>query len=119
VARVQSVVSHGGEIDGVRILSPAGCQAIFEIQSTGTDLVLQAPLTLGIGYGTSSELTPIGLNTNTCFWGGWGGSVVINDCDNHLTVAYMMNRMGEGTMGDDRGIGVAFAAYAAVVGDAG
>ena len=30
-----------------------------------------------------------------------------------------MNRMGEGTTGDDRGIGIAFAAYAAVVGATG
>ena len=119
VARVQSVLSHGGEVDGVRLLSEAGCDVVFEQQSNGTDLVLQAPLTLGMGYGISSPEMPIGPNTHTCFWGGWGGSVVINDLDNRLTVAYVMNRMGEGTTGDDRGIGIAFAAYAAVVGATG
>jgi CubicO group peptidase (beta-lactamase class C family) len=119
VARVQSVLSHGGEVDGVRLLSEAGCDVVFEQQSNGTDLVLQAPLTLGMGYGISSPEMPIGPNTHTCFWGGWGGSVVINDLDNRLTVAYVMNRMGEGTTGDDRGIAIAFAAYAAVVGATG
>ncbi len=116
VARVQSVLSHGGEVDGIRYLSEAGCNAVFEQQSSGTDLVLQVPLTLGMGYGISSAETPIGPNERTCFWGGWGGSIVVNDLENRLTVAYVMNRMGKGTTGDERGIGVVFAAYAAVVG---
>jgi hypothetical protein len=44
---------------------------------------------------------------------------VVNDLENRLTVAYVMNRMGEGTTGDDRGIGVLLAAYGAVLGTAG
>ncbi len=119
VARVQSVLSHGGEIDGIRLLSEPGCEPVFEQQISGVDMVLQAPLSLGMGYGISSPEMPIGPNQRTCFWGGWGGSIVINDLENRLTVAYAMNRMGEGTTGDDRGIGVVFAAYAAVVGATG
>ena len=114
VARAQSIVSHGGEVDGIRLLSPAGVEAIFERQISGTDLVLQAPLTLGMGYGISSPEMPIGPNERTCFWGGWGGSIVVNDLENRLTVAYVMNRMGEGTTGDDRGIGILFATYGAI-----
>ena len=76
----------------------------------------RCPLTFGMGYGISSPEMPIGPNERTCFWGGWGGSIVINDLENRLTVAYVMNRMGEGTTGDDRGIGIVFAAYGAVVG---
>lgn len=113
VARVQSVLSHGGEVDGIRFLSQAGCDRVFEVQSAATDLVLGVPLTFGIGYGLNSESTPIGVNPRTCFWGGWGGSIVVNDLDQRLTVAYVMNRMGEGTLGDMRGIGVVFAALAA------
>ena len=109
-------MSHGGEVAGTRFLSPEGCAAIFEQQASGTDLVLGAPLTLGMGYGISSAEMPVGPNERTCFWGGWGGSLVVNDLENRLTVAYVMNRMGEGTTGDERGIGVAFAAYGAVLG---
>jgi CubicO group peptidase (beta-lactamase class C family) len=116
VARVQSVLSHGGEVDGIRLLSPSGCEAVFERQISGQDLVLPIPLTFGMGYGISSPEMPIGPNEHTCFWGGWGGSVVINDLDNRLTIAYVMNKMGQGTTGDDRGIGIAFAAYGSVVG---
>ncbi|MDQ2648358.1 MAG: beta-lactamase family protein [Actinomycetota bacterium] len=116
VNRVQSVLANGGQLDDVRLLSKAGCDRVFEVQSTGKDLVLGVPLTLGIGYGLNSEATPIGLNPNTCFWGGWGGSIVLIDTDAHVCITYVMNRMMGGTMGDDRGIGVAFAAYAALMG---
>jgi CubicO group peptidase (beta-lactamase class C family) len=115
VARVQSIVSHGGEVDGMRLLSPEGIDAIFEVQAKGTDLVLGVPLCLGIGYGINSEELPIAPNPRACFWGGWGGSIVINDVDARLTVAYVMNRMGEGTTGDDRGIGIALAAFMALM----
>jgi CubicO group peptidase (beta-lactamase class C family) len=116
VARVQSVLSHGGEVDGTRYLSPAGCDAVFEQQAKGTDLVLGVPLCLGMGYGINSEELPIAPNPRACFWGGWGGSVVINDLDARLTVAYVMNRMGDGTTGDDRGIGLALATFLALMG---
>jgi CubicO group peptidase (beta-lactamase class C family) len=115
VARVQSVLSHGGEIDGVRLLSEAGCDTVLEEQAKGTDLVLGVPLCLGMGYGINSPELPISPNPRACFWGGWGGSIVVNDLDAKLTVAFVMNRMGEGTTGDDRGIGVVLAAYMALM----
>jgi len=115
VARVQSVLSHGGEIDGIRFLSDAGCNTVLEEQAKGTDLVLGVPLCLGMGYGINSPELPISPNPRACFWGGWGGSIVVNDLDAKLTVAFVMNRMGEGTTGDDRGIGIVLAAFMAIM----
>ena len=114
VARVQSIVACGGEVGGQRFLSEAGCNTIFEQQAEGTDLVLGVPLTLGMGYGLNSTLTPLSPNPRTCYWGGWGGSVVICDLDARLCIAYAMNRMGEGTVGDDRGLGIVLATYMAL-----
>ncbi|MFL6205695.1 MAG: serine hydrolase domain-containing protein [Acidimicrobiales bacterium] len=116
VARAQSVLSHGGEVDGIRLLSPAGCEVVFELQISGEDLILPLPVTFGMGYGISSPEMPIGPNARTCFWGGWGGSIVINDLENRLTIAYVMNKMGQGTTGDDRGIGLVFATYGSILG---
>ena len=31
-----------------------------------------------------------------------------------MCIAYVMNRMGEGTVGDERGAGIVFGAYAAL-----
>ncbi len=114
VANVQAIVSHGGEVGGVQLMSPAGCDAIFERQAKGADLVLGLPLELGTGYGIISPELPVAPTTRGCFWGGWGGSVVVNDLDNRMTVAFVMNKMGLGTTGDSRGIGIVWAAYAAL-----
>ena len=51
VARIMSVVSRGGEVDGVRLLRPETIDLIFREQLNGIDLVLGVPLRLGIGYG--------------------------------------------------------------------
>ena len=79
---------------------------------SGVDLVLGLPIRFGVGYGLNDAVFPVSPNPRACFWGGWGGSLVVNDLDANLTVAYVMNRMGEGTMGDLRGASLVAAAYA-------
>jgi CubicO group peptidase (beta-lactamase class C family) len=111
VARIQSVLACGGSLGGRHYLSEAGCRAVFEEQAHGTDLVLGVPLKLGIGYGINSSELPISPNPGACFWGGWGGSVIVVDLDARMTVAYMMNKMGDGLVGDARGFGIVLAAY--------
>jgi CubicO group peptidase (beta-lactamase class C family) len=108
VALIQSVVAGSGEVSGVRLLSARGCEAIFEEQANGTDLVLGPGFRLGTGYGLSSEMIPIG--PHACFWGGWGGSVVVIDLDARLVISYVMNRMASGLLGDPRGADILFAA---------
>ena len=114
VVAVQSALACGGEVGGVRILSPAGCEAVFREQSYGTDLVLGVPMRLGIGYGLISPEIPLSPNERACFWGGWGGSVILNDLDARMCVAYMMNKMESGLTGDLRGASIIFAAHEAV-----
>ena len=114
VATVQSVLACGGAVGGRRFLSEATCHRVFEQQARGVDLVLGVPVRLGIGYGLNSEETPLGPNPRTCFWGGWGGSIVIVDLDAQVCITYMMNKMGLGTVGDERGQGIVAAAYGAL-----
>jgi CubicO group peptidase (beta-lactamase class C family) len=66
-----------------------------------------------MGYGLNSADTPIGDNDHTCFWGGWGGSLIVNDLDRRMTVAYVMNRMAGGTLGDMRAFMLLLAALTA------
>jgi CubicO group peptidase (beta-lactamase class C family) len=89
VARLQSAVACGGEVDGVRLLSPRTIDRIFETQSDGIDLVLGIPFKFGVGY----SLLPEG---RVCAWGGTGGSCVIIDVDRRITFAYVMNKMAPG-----------------------
>jgi CubicO group peptidase (beta-lactamase class C family) len=114
VALCQSAVSNGGVAPGgTKLLSPGTIERIFEVQAQGIDLVLGVPMKLGIGYGLTGEEIPLSTG-KACFWGGWGGSIVVNDLDKHMTVAYVMNRMGEGTTGDIRGASLVLTALMAL-----
>ena len=108
MALIQSVVAGGRGVErGRRLSAREGCDAIFEEQANGTDLVLGPGFRLGIGYGLSSKLIPIG--PRACFWGGWGGSIVVIDLDARLVVSYVMNRMASALLGDTRGADILFA----------
>lgn len=114
IARLQSVISNGGEVDGRRFLKPETIEQIFRVQSDGIDLVLGLPIRFGIGYGLPDGNVPsMPEDREICFWGGWGGSSIVNVVDRRMTVAYMMNRMAEGLLGDERGFGLVAAALAA------
>jgi CubicO group peptidase (beta-lactamase class C family) len=89
LARIQSAVACGGEVDGVRLLSPKTIDRIFEVQFDGIDLVIGIPMKWGVGYGLAPE-------GRVCSWGGYGGSLVIIDVDRRMTFAYVMNKMAPG-----------------------
>jgi CubicO group peptidase (beta-lactamase class C family) len=94
VARLQSAVACGGEVDGVRLLSPKTIDRILEVQSNGIDLVIGKPLKIGVGYGLPwPEVLPFVPEGRVCFGSGAGGSLVIVDVDRRMTVAYVMNKM--------------------------
>lgn len=115
VATAQAAISHGGEYNGVRLLSPETIDLIFDEQADGTDLVLMVPIRFGIGYGLTGATFPwLRADNRICHWGGWGGSLISNDLDENLTFAYMMNRMGDGLVGDARGASLTQAVYAAI-----
>jgi CubicO group peptidase (beta-lactamase class C family) len=102
VARIQSVVTNGGEVDGIRLLSPETIDRIFEQQSDNVDLVLFTPLRFGIGYSLPSDGAPSIPKGRVAFWGGWGGSSIVNDVDRGITFCYVMNRMSSGLVGSPR-----------------
>lgn len=116
VALAQSAVSAGGSARGVELLSPDTIDRIFDVQAAGRDLVLGIGVTFGVGYGLNSPRAPMSPNERVCYWGGWGGSLVVNDVDAGFTMAYVMNRMGEGTVGDDRAHAILRACYASLDG---
>ena len=115
LARVLSVVSRGGEVDGVRLLSPETIEVVFDEQSNGPDLVLGVPIRWGIGWALPlPELIPYLPDGRLCFWGGWGGSLIVCDLERRLTVAYVMNKMAPGIIGSDRAEAYLRAAYTAL-----
>jgi CubicO group peptidase (beta-lactamase class C family) len=104
IAAVQSVLANGGQARGVRLLSEAGCKRVLDEQFFGEDQVLRRVIRYGMGYSL--------MQGSLCTWGGWGGSLVLVDLKQRLTIAYAMNQMlEEGPLGDERGLSVVMAAY--------
>lgn len=97
LARLLNIITLGGILDGVKMLSPATIDRIFDIQADGVDLVLGIPITFGVGFALSGKSTHQSFSWipkgRVCFWGGWGGSVVICDLERKITVSYVMNKM--------------------------
>lgn len=114
MALVQSGISNGGVVNGQQLLSPSSIDQIFREQARGIDQVLMMPMCFGIGYGLPSELLPLPPGRRLCFWGGWGGSLVVNDLDNRMTFAFAMNKMGQGTVGDTRAFSLLMVVLAAL-----
>jgi CubicO group peptidase (beta-lactamase class C family) len=115
VARIMSVVARGGAVDRVRLLGPDTIDLIFDEQQNGIDLVIGVPLRLGIGYGLPQrELLPWFPEGRICFWGGWGGSMIVMDVGRRMTISYMMNKMGPGIVGSDRSTAYGRAIYDAL-----
>jgi CubicO group peptidase (beta-lactamase class C family) len=115
VVQIMRVMSLGGEAGGVRLLSSETIDLVFDQQSDGVDLVLGIPLRFGIGYALpKQETVPYIPDGKICFWGGWGGSLIIMDLDRRLTIGYTMNRMAPGIIGSDRAESYVRAVYDAL-----
>ena len=115
VARMLSALALGGTVGGVRLLGPDTIDLVFAEQANGTDLGLGIPLRWGIGYALPRpDAVPWVPDGKVCFWGGWGGSVIITDLDRRLTISYVMNKMAPGIIGSDRSTTYVDAIYRAL-----
>jgi CubicO group peptidase (beta-lactamase class C family) len=113
VATIQQVMANGGHANGHRFLSEKTCDMVFDRQVGGVDLVLGVDVSFGLGYGLASSYFQFG--PGTCAWGGYGGSLIMMDRDLELTIAYMMNKMQVGLVGDTRGGEIALLAAVAAM----
>lgn len=97
VTKVLSAITLGGEVNGHKLLSQNTIDQIFEVQASGVDLVLEVPVTFGIGYGLYGYTTNSTMSgtpqPRIAYWGGNGGSLAIMDLDNKVTLGYVMNKM--------------------------
>jgi CubicO group peptidase (beta-lactamase class C family) len=113
VATIQQIIANNGHANGHRFFTESTGDLVFQSQAKGFDPVLDMEVNIGMGYGLASSAVPVG--PRACFWGGYGGSVIIMDQELELTIAYMMNKMSGGLVGDARGAAIAFAAAMAAV----
>lgn len=108
LAKALNVISNQGKtVDNTQFLKKETVDLIFQTQTEGTDLVLGLPVRTGIGFGVNTDgacqaSAPFLPEGKVAFWGGYGGSICILDTDNRVTVTYVMNKMGTGTLGNER-----------------
>ncbi|HEY1761659.1 MAG TPA: serine hydrolase domain-containing protein [Acidimicrobiales bacterium] len=113
VALIQQIIANNGHAQGHRFVSETTLDRVFHPMTAGTDLVLGFEGNFGLGYGLASSSVPVG--PRACYWGGFGGSIIFIDQDLELTVAYDMNKMNFGLVGDTRGATYALAAVLAAI----
>ena len=111
LVRLQTPLACAGRAFGVDLLSETTARSVMQERISGMDLVLEVPLTFGLGFGLSRDPVRLSPNDNACYWGGWGGSSVLVDQDARLAMSFVMNKMFPGTLGDTRSFNLARQVY--------
>lgn len=103
LARILSILSLGGTVDGKKFLGLETAQLAVTEQISGVDLVLKQDVRFGMGFGLPVESGMNWIREGSCYWGGWGGPLGIMDVKNGITICYVPSRMKmPGTTGDSR-----------------
>ncbi|KAJ5082240.1 hypothetical protein N7532_011283 [Penicillium argentinense] len=102
LARIGSIISRNGTVDGKQYLSPETIERALQEQVSGVDAVLFMYLRFGLGVALPApQSLPWIPEGRLCFWGGWGGSFVIMDLERRMTIAYSMNKMQNVSLGNE------------------
>jgi CubicO group peptidase (beta-lactamase class C family) len=114
LSRFYGVLARGGELDGVRVLSPAQMERCHTEQSNGIDAVLSVPMRFGLGYRLTQPAAKYGPNPHAFGHTGAGGSLGFADPDAKVGFAYTMNQMGSQMLIDSRVSALLDAIYASI-----
>lgn len=95
LARIGSMVSLDGSVDGKQYLAPETLNAMMKEQNQGLDpvLFLYVRFALGVALPSGKCMTCIPVDDRICFWRGWGGSMVVMDRGRRMTIGHVMNKM--------------------------
>lgn len=96
MARIGSVISLDGTVDGKQYLTPETVDEMTREQTKGFDLCTNGNMrfALGLGLPWSESLTPIiPEEEGVSFWCGYGGAMTIMDRRRRMTISYVMNKL--------------------------
>ncbi len=94
VARIYGCLANGGELDGVRLMSKAGIEAMITEQHNQTELMQERPYhqALGVLLNTPAAVY-MGPNPRAFGHHGIGGSIGFADPDARIGFGYAVNKM--------------------------
>jgi CubicO group peptidase (beta-lactamase class C family) len=94
VARIYGAFARGGELDGVRLSSPASIEAMITEQHNITELMQDRPYHQGLGILLNTpEAVYMGPNPRAFGHHGIGGSIGYGDPDARIGFSYACNKM--------------------------
>ena len=110
LARIYAALANGGELEGVRIISPRGVSLLQQVLSSRRDEFLGER---HWGAGVALNISGIyGPDARAFGHSGWGGSFGCANSHRGLAIAYVTNRMGSQLSGDPRARSLCEAVYA-------
>ena len=100
LARLYGALARGGELDGVRLVSPQGLANAVAVRFDGLDACSQAPTVFGAGF--RRDAIGFGPHAGPGHFGhtGWGGSVAFADPARGLGFAFVTKHL----LGFDDGV---------------
>jgi CubicO group peptidase (beta-lactamase class C family) len=114
-ARIFALLANGGELDGVRLLSPELIDEARTPQWDGACGLTGRPYRYGLGFFLNKPpLTPFGPNSRAFGHPGLGGAVGISDPENALAFSYSPNWLCAGEGVGDRSEALIHAAFECV-----
>ncbi len=104
------VANAGKTFVGDRIISLDSLDDFYRERCHGNDVVL--PFTLSWAAGVMRNVNlHFGPNPNALGQSGFGGSAIVLDRDQHMSIAYVMNKMSPYLVGDPRSLRLINAVY--------
>lgn len=100
LGRLYAALANGGELEGVRILSPASVDSLRSLRSPGPDEML-GPRRWAAGVALNAD-GQFGPDPDAFGHAGWGGSLGCASVASGVAIAYLVNRMGSRLNGDRR-----------------
>ena len=115
IARIYGALASGGELEGVRVLTPESIEQAIVQQSDGMDAVLEMPTRFGLGFALGNgTLMPNRPGHRIFGHPGAGGSLGFADPDARVGFGYTMNQMRAAPGPDPRVAALVDAIYASI-----
>ncbi|NQV80265.1 MAG: beta-lactamase family protein [Alphaproteobacteria bacterium] len=116
IAGLFEMLRAGGELNGVKIMSPQTRDRAVEFQceSEGDDPVLGKPVRFALGYEINNPTFPMGPNPKTFGHWGAGGAFGFGDVSNGISFGYTPNYMHDSLELGPRGAALVDAVFASL-----